>query len=378
MGRHYLGLVIIVMAPGATLGVAGGWWLGRAVLGLYADLFRFPELTFRMSVPLVASGLLVSTLAAVGGALLAVRRAVKLPPAEAMRPPSPARYRRGLVERLGLGAVVGVNGLIVLREIERRPLRTVLSSVGIAGGVALIILGHFGLDSLNSYLEKTLRREQRQDLSVAFDKPMDSRVVGALARMPGVLTAEGIRAVPVRARFEHRTRDSALLGLPSEATLRRLVEHGDRIVPIPADGVVITKTLGEVLGIGLGQRIALDLREGERHTVFPVVVGFVDESVGLFVYARAAMVAELEKDLRRGVLGPAQAGPTADCLGRGPAAPLPSRHRRLRHARGRRAPPGHERLGHERLDRHFDQPVFLHHLRGRLQQRARRARDPEP
>lgn len=297
VGRHYLGLVAVVMAPGAALGVVGGWWLGRAVLDLYADLFRFPDLTFRMSLPLVASGLIVSTLAAVAGALLAVSRAVRMPPAEAMRPPSPAHYRRGIVERLGLGAVVGVNGLIVLREIERRPLRTALSSVGIAGGVALIILGHFGLDSLNSYLEKTLRREQRQDLSVAFDKPMDSRVVGALARMHGVYTAEGIRAVPVRVRFEHRTRDSALMGLPTEATLRRLVEHGDRTVAIPADGVVLTKTLGDVLGVTLGDRITLDLREGERQTVFPVVVGFVDESVGLFVYARTEMVARLEKDL---------------------------------------------------------------------------------
>jgi putative ABC transport system permease protein len=297
VGRHYLELVAVVMVPGSTLGVLGGWALGRAVLGLYADLFRFPDLTFRMSFALVGVGLLVSTVAAVAGALLAVRRAVTMPPAEAMRPPAPARYRRGLVERLGLGAIVGPTGLMVIREVERRPLRTALSALGIAGAIALIVLGHFGLDSLDSYLDRTLRREQRQDLSVAFDKPVDSRVVGALARMPGVLAAEGVRAVPVRARFEHRTRDSALMGLASEATLRRLVEHGDRVVSIPADGVVLTKTLGEVLGVRVGDRVALELREGERETVSPVVVGFVDESIGLFVYARTEMVAALEKDL---------------------------------------------------------------------------------
>ena len=35
------------------------------------------------------------------GAAIAVRAAVSLPPAEGMRPPAPARFEAGLVERLG-------------------------------------------------------------------------------------------------------------------------------------------------------------------------------------------------------------------------------------------------------------------------------------
>src|SRR6185369_8032542 len=79
LGRHYLGLVLVVMVPGSVLGLAGGFFLGARVLGLYAKLFRFPELGFAMSPSLVASALLVSTLAAVVGALGAVRSAVKMP-----------------------------------------------------------------------------------------------------------------------------------------------------------------------------------------------------------------------------------------------------------------------------------------------------------
>lgn len=297
VGRHYLGLVAAVMIPGGILGIVGGRLLGRIILDLYASLFRFPDLGFRMSFSLVASALLVSTVAAVGGALLAVRAAVKLPPAEAMRPPAPARYHRGILERLGLGAVAGPSGLMVLREIQRRPLRTALSSIGIAGAIALIILGRFGLDSLDSYLEGTLRREQRHDLAVAFVRPVNMRVVGELARTPGVSTAEGVRSVPVRARHDHRMRDSVLIGLPPAATLRQLVGYGGHPIPIPPDGVLVTKTLGEILDVGVGDRLELELREGERPTVHPVVVGFVDESVGLSIYARSALVAELEGDV---------------------------------------------------------------------------------
>jgi putative ABC transport system permease protein len=295
---HYLGLVMVVILPGGLIGVTLGIYLGRSVLRLYAQAFRFPELVFDASATLVGTALVVSTLAAVAGALGAVRAAVKLPPAEAMRPPAPPHYRRGLLERLGLGGFFGPTGMMVFREIARRPLRTILSSLGMAGAIALLILARFGWDSITSYFEGTFRREQRQDLAVSFARPVNPRVVGQLGRMPGVVTAEGIRAVPVRVRHEHRTRESVLMGIEDQATLRRLVTRGGgAAVDVPSDGVLLTKTLGDVLGLKVGDRPSLEVREGERRTVRPVIAGFIDESIGLQVYAREGLVAALEGDM---------------------------------------------------------------------------------
>ncbi|HEX6765618.1 MAG TPA: FtsX-like permease family protein, partial [Polyangiaceae bacterium] len=298
IGKNYLGLVAVVVIPGSVLGVLGGWGLGRLVLGLYAGVFKFPDLAFRLTPGLVASSLFTSALFAVLGALGAVRGAVKLPPAEAMQPPAPARYRRGLVERLGLGTLVGPTGMMVVREVERTPLRTLFSAAGIAGAVALLILGRFGWDSLMAYFDATFRREQRQDLTVSFVRPMPPRSVGELGRLPGVITAEGLRAVPIRIRHEHRSRDAVAMGMPEHAMLRRLVERGGgHEVAVPTEGVLLTKTLGDLLGLRVGDRPELEVREGERKTVRPVVVGFIDESIGLQLYARAELLAELEGDL---------------------------------------------------------------------------------
>ncbi len=298
VARHYLGLVAVVMVPGGLLGLGGGWWLGRRVLGLYDGIFRFPDLTFRLVPSLVVTALGISAASAVLGALFAVAAAARLPPAEAMRPPAPAVYRRGLSERLGMGALVGPSGMMVLREIERRPLRTALSAMGIAGAVALVVLGHFGTDSLDNYLEAMFRREQRQDLSVSFARPTAPRVVAELASLPGVLTVDGLRAVPIRIRHLNRMRDSVLMGLPSEATLRRLVARGGREVPIPADGVLVTSELGKILGIAVGDRLDVEVLEAaDRRWLRPLVAGFVDEAVGIQLYARTDLVAGLEGDL---------------------------------------------------------------------------------
>jgi hypothetical protein len=41
--------------------------------------------------------------------------------------------------------------------------------------------------------------------------------------MPGVVAAEGIRAVPIRIRHEHRMREVVAMGFAEAATLRRLI-----------------------------------------------------------------------------------------------------------------------------------------------------------
>jgi len=293
---HYLGLVVVVLVPGAVLGVLGGVTLGRFVLGVYGKIFGFPELAFGLPISLLSFAVLVSAGAAIFGAMFAVRGATKLPPAEAMHPPAPARYRRGVLERLGLAALAGPAGLMVWREVARRPLRTLLSSLGVAGAVALLILGRFGLDSLDNYLEGTLRREQRQDLTVVFAGPVSRRVTGQLGRIPGVLAAEAVRSVAVRARHEHRMRDSVLIGVPENATLRQLVQRNGQLARPTSDGVLVTTTLSEILGVGVGDRLELEVREGARPTVHPVVTGLVDESIGLSIYTNDEFLSRLEGD----------------------------------------------------------------------------------
>lgn len=300
---HYAGLVAVVLLPGSALGIAGGYWLGDLMIGLYASVFRLPDVRFQPGAGVMAASILLSGGAALAGALLAVRAAVRLPPAEAMRPPAPAVYHRTLLERLKLSGVAGSTVMMVLREVERRPLRTLASSLGIAGALALLVLGRFGLDSVEAYVEGTLRREQRQDLAVTFDRAVSPRALRELAALPGVRQVEGVRAIPARVRHEHRARDCALVGLPADATLRKVVSRGGRMVPVPPDGILITTKLAEVLDLRIGDRPEVEIREGARPVVRPVVAGFVDESTGLQLYAHAELVARLERDL--GAIGSA-------------------------------------------------------------------------
>jgi putative ABC transport system permease protein len=88
-----------------------------------------------------------------------------------------------------------------------------------------------------------------------------------------------------------------LMGLPEPTTLRQLIATGGHVVPAPTDGVLLTRTLGDILGLHVGDRPLVELREGDHRVVQPLIVGFVDEAVGLSVYAPSDLVANLAGDL---------------------------------------------------------------------------------
>ncbi|HEY3236623.1 MAG TPA: ABC transporter permease, partial [Polyangiaceae bacterium] len=277
VGLHYLELVLAVGAPGVPLGVALGAYFGAQMVKLYTFYFRIPDLAFRLDGRDVLLAASVSVLSAMAGALSGVYRAVTLPPAEAMRPPSPARYRRGFSDWLGASAL-GPSAQMVVRELERRPLRAVLSVLAIAASTALSVVGGWYYDGIYSLLDTQFHRAMREDILIAFTKPRPERAVRELAHLSGVRHAEGLRLVPVRLRSAHHYRDVVLWGYPDQSEMRQLRNSLGASVPLPADGLVLTDLLARILDVGVKDSIEVDFLEGSRGKRNLVVSGLVSEA----------------------------------------------------------------------------------------------------
>ena len=131
IGLHYLKLVLVIVVIGAVLGLGVGALLGHWFVGIYADVFRFPELRYRVRPELILAAIGVATSAAVVATFHAINATVSMAPAEAMRPPSPGVYKPMLIERLGLRHWFSLELLIILRKIDRRNMLTWLTIFGI-------------------------------------------------------------------------------------------------------------------------------------------------------------------------------------------------------------------------------------------------------
>lgn len=281
---HYLQLAFVIVLLGSLMGLAFGAWMGGGLTAIYADYFRFPTLVFRVSARVAIVGVGVSILAAGAGAIASVLQVTSLSPAEAMRPAAPARYKRGVLDRLGISWLFGVSSMMVMRELRRRPVRLVLSSVGIAAAVGIMVVGRFGTDSMANLIDVIFHKEQRGDVTVAFLQPQPVGVEHELELLPGVLDAEGLRAVPVRLRSGPRWRESAISGMPTPSRLRGLIDRNGVEATLPAKGLVMSAKLAEILAVNVGDVVEAEVREGKRPVLFLPVTALIDDSFGLQAY----------------------------------------------------------------------------------------------
>jgi len=285
---YFLRFVAVVVVLGTVLGVAWGAWLGQGITGFFTRFFRLPYLEYGVAPGMVAIAFGVAFLFGSIGALTAVRSILRLSPAEAMAPPAPARYRPSLLERLGVGSLVGDSGRMVIREVSRRPVRTLLSSLGIALAIAVVVTGGFSSAAFGFIMDHHYYRATREDVTVALVRPASERAVREVGALPEVIRAEGVRTSPVRMGSEHRWRDVALHGYPEGALLRRLLDSRGDVVPLPRGGVLLTEALATMLAVGPGDSVWVELREGRSGVRTLLVTGLVDESFGIQGHMRLA------------------------------------------------------------------------------------------
>lgn len=284
IGWHFLKFVLLIVFLGAMLGSAAGLWMGAGLTQSYTKFFRFPVLHYEAPPSLFVTAILVSAGAAFLGALTAVRQAVLLPPAEAMRPEPPARFRPTVLERLGLQHWLSPAGRMLLRNLERKPWQVGMAMLGIAMAVAILIVGRYFEDALQRIVEVQFRNVQREDIGIIFNEPRPALVRYEVQHLPGVLHSEPYRTVAVRLRSGHHTKRVALLGMTPYGELRRMLTRHVRVVPIPAEGIVLTTKLAEILDIVPGQVLTVEVLEGERLIRQVPVVNLVDELIGTTAY----------------------------------------------------------------------------------------------
>jgi putative ABC transport system permease protein len=291
---HYTKFVTVVCALGSVFGIAAGAWMGAGMLGSYQPFFRFPDLPYQLPAWLPLLGTAVSLGAGLMGVATALRRILRLSPAEGMRPPTPTMaYSRAP------GLVTGrlrPQAKIVLRGLLGRPVRTCLTVLGIAFAVPMVVLGLFWWDALHVMMEVQFDGIERADALVVLTEPRPSRAVREVARLPGVLSVEGQRIVAARLHAGHRTYRIGLTGLPDGAELRVPRDAALRPIPAPTNGMALSRRLAERLGLKTGDMVEVEVLEGRRPVFMLPVASLVEDVIGLNAFMEIGALNRLMRE----------------------------------------------------------------------------------
>jgi len=296
IAAHYLKFASVIVMVGILIGTALGAWLGSAMTGLYTDFFQFPEFNYLLPPWVALAGAAVALAAGTGGALAAIRGVLRLKAAEALRPPAPAQFRALLLERLGYAHLLTSSQRMIMRNLERKPVRAAITVAGIAGSVAILISGTFWSDAVEYFMDVQFNKVMRADVTLGFAEPVPGAVRWELERLPGVKQAEVSRAIPVRLRAGHRSYRTSLTGLAEGATLQRILDAELRVAQPPPAGVLLTTRLAERLGVAPGDTLLAELLDGKRVKAEVRVAGTVREMAGMNAYMRLEELNRLARE----------------------------------------------------------------------------------
>ncbi|MEW6740564.1 MAG: ABC transporter permease [Nitrospirota bacterium] len=284
IGIHYVKMVLLIVLIGIAGGIAVGVWLGKGLGKIYMEFYRFPYLIYDLKPSVAITASLITIGAALAGTIHSVWKAAMLPPAEAMQPETPALYRKTIIERIGLGPLLSQPTRMILRNIGRRPIKSLLTITGISLSCAIMIAGTFSRDAIDFMINVQFRLSQKEDMTVTFVEPTSRKAVYELKGLAGVEHAEVFRSVPARLRFGHLSYRTSIQGIEPDSNLHFLLDMNLKPIHLPPDGIVLTDYLNTILGVRPGDMLTVEVLEGNRPIRQVPVIGLIKQYIGLQGY----------------------------------------------------------------------------------------------
>ncbi|MBU4302468.1 MAG: FtsX-like permease family protein [Actinobacteria bacterium] len=292
---HYIGYGVVLGATGSALGVIGGYYLSWLIIHLYAGILEIPLVKVSLYGGIVATGVCAGLLFSVIGAVVPAWHSVKMKPAEAMR--TEAGLSLGVGKRHHPLESTRFSRLpmllrVPLRNLARNRSRTVLTFLGVAATVCLLVTGSGAKDSLDYTVDKHLHGVLKWDVAAVFSRPVGEGKLNEIKGLQGVTGAEPMISFPARLEAGGESEDVQVQAfLEGTAFHGSYPTPGSRAEPGPGE-ILLNRGITKVLGVKLGDtvNISIDLgslepglqaAEPAFHRALPFeVVGFVAEPFG--------------------------------------------------------------------------------------------------
>ncbi len=278
---HYLSYALWLGFCGGLLGGSLGIWLSFPFTEMYAIFFQLPGLSSQISYKYVGLGMILAFIFSALAGYFGCRAALKLQPAEAMRPAAPPPgHHTGLENWQFYWNLLTVQGKMATRNLFRNKQRSILTTIGIMFAFSMIATTWYFRTVAEILVFEQFALVQTHNLQVNFARPLSLQgVERELGRFPGVKRLEPMLEVPATLKYRWLEKDSVILGLPHDAFLYNiLTDKGERVAP-PREGIVLAQRLADELGTRVGAELLLE-SYWARDTLKVEVVGIVPQYLG--------------------------------------------------------------------------------------------------
>ena len=281
--RHYLWYALLPSVFGSIIGLfVGRYTMPDILWEMMVHNSRYPYM-LRPPISPIAYGMTgLSVLLAVLICQLTLHVSLKEVPAELLRPKPPRNGTRILLERWGsLWSRLSFNTKMIFRNLVRNKGRTAILLVGIIC-CNMLIIATFGLqDSIEYFMRQYYGGTLTYDYRVDLKENHAGKLESYRSRLDADVL-EGIMEVGISLRKGGKARACLLTIMEDQQTIWHLTAD-QQILPMPENGLAISRKLASLMGIEIGDSVELYL-PGDSDPIRIPVEAFADVNVGQGVF----------------------------------------------------------------------------------------------
>ena len=254
---HYLQYALFIGLIGSIIGsILGSILIPKFFVNIFKEFYVLPY-NIKLYPIFILPSILLSIIFGVVAAYLACRKTLKENPATAMRPKISNKSKKILVERFKpLWKKLSYGNKIILRNIFLGKKRALFTSLGIIGGLLLLVCG-FGMNSSINYLmDLQFDKLYTYDIRVDYEKPITN--INSL-ELPKDIEYLDIGEIAVEVGESNDKQDTKLTVMKNTDYIKIYDEDKDEFVDLNDNGVVISKKLAEKYNLSLGDTLKLKI-----------------------------------------------------------------------------------------------------------------------
>ena len=176
---------------------------------------------------------------------------------------------------------------MTLRAIGRSKRHSLSTVLGVVLALILILASGGMIDSVVNMIDKQFNEIALQDASAIASEPVTTAVIASINAIPTVTRAEPVAAFSASITRNGDTYATTLQGFENGTQMHGWTNPSGEL---PPEGVLVGRGLADRLGVSIGDTLEIGLPTHDV-SISLELVDFVDEPLGIPLYARTEVIA---------------------------------------------------------------------------------------
>lgn len=302
---HYLKYAAIVGITGGVIGSILGTALSGVMTSYYLVFFSIPMLTVKVYYYRIIISVVLSLLFCIISGFWGVKGIVKINPAESMKPESPKKGKRLLVENIKFfWSHIPFSWKIVVRNIFREKKKFAFIGAAVAITCGMMIMTIWMIDVIDVMFNRHYSEFSKVQYNVSFDSFKDESVLNEFAEAVNISDMEGRIELPFEIENGRYSKIVSVIGLNEDTVFYGFRDMKNNEVQVPSQGILLSSNLANSLNADVGDEILLkSFVSDDDDDVYVTVKGIINQALGINGYMSIDYLNEnfLDKDIINGV-----------------------------------------------------------------------------